>query len=288
MKKIICLLAAAILVNSTALLSARTTSVKTVHVSTAQEFIDAIASNRIIIVDESIVDLTSTLLESRNSKLRVSYEKAATTNKKVFFVDQTDGPELHIANVQNLSIIAGQDIITLQTDPRYANVISFDRCSEITLRGLTIGHSEEGYCDQGVLGFDNCSHVYGDRLDLYGCGTEGLIIDNCEDVIFKASKIHDCSYYIMHVSSTNYVLFDGCQFFRNREFEQVNISDCNNVEFDNCMFANNTGNLFNVQCPVTMRDCVFLHDSMFWGDTEQINFINCIFDEYFNSEQTFG
>ncbi|MBO4434611.1 MAG: right-handed parallel beta-helix repeat-containing protein [Bacteroidales bacterium] len=283
MKKIFCLLAAAVLISSAAFAA----SVKTVEVSTAQEFLDAIASDRIIVVKESF-EITPALLDARNSKLKVSYERAKTTSKKVFFVEETDGPELHIANVKNLSIIAGEDVIVLMASPRYADVISFDRCSGITLKGLTIGHTEEGYCDKGVLGFDNCSHVLVDRGDLYGCGTEGVGVYNCVDVTFKATKIHDCTYHIMHLSGSNYVLFDGCQFFRNREFEQVNISGCKNVEFDNCMFANNTGNLFNVSCPVTMRDCVLLHDGMFWGDTENINFINCVFDEYFNPEQALG
>ena len=289
MKRLISILLAAVAITSCALLKAAPAGEKTYNVSTAQEFLDAIGSNRTIVVNADLLEITPALLSPKNKGLEVSYDQVATTSKKVFFVEQTDGPELHIANVQNLKIVAGQDIVILQIDPRYADVISFNRCSGITLKGLTIGHSEEGYCDQGVLGFEDCTGIVVDRCDLYGCGTEGVEINKCTDVMFKGTKIRDCSYHIMHVFNSSHVTFDSCQFFRNREFQQVNIWGCTNVLFDNCMFANNTGELFNVSCPVTMKDCVILHDFMFWGDDDgNIEYINCVNEEYFNSEQALG
>lgn len=289
MKKLLFILLSAAAITSCALLKAAPSGGKTIHVSSAQEFIDAIGSNRTIVIDTEFLELTPTLLETANNSLKVSDEQAATTSKKVFYVEEFDGPELHIANVQNLSIVAGLEIVILQVDPRYANVISFERSSGITLKGVTFGHSEEGYCSQGVLGFENCSDIVVDRCDLYGCGTEGINVQGCSNVMFKATKIRDCSYHIMHVGNSSHVTFDSCQFFRNREFNQVNIFGCSNVLFDNCMFANNTGELFNIDCPVTMRDCVILHDDMFMGDDSgNIEYINCITEDYFNSEQALG
>jgi len=281
MKKALCILSALFL--TAFVLQAQP---ETIHVSTSADFLNAIGSNRTIIIDADLYDMTDVLRQK--PQLEVSYEKAATTGKKVFYVSEFDGPELHIANVQNLTISAGSDIIMFVTDPRYANVISFDRCSGVVIKGITFGHSEEGYCSQGVLGFTDCSDFRVDRCDLYGCGTEGICVAGCENMVFKATKIRDCSYHIMHLGNSSDILFLSCQFFRNREFEQVNISDCTYVEFDNCMFANNTGVLFNITCPVTMRDCVVLHDSDFWGNSEQIIFYNCITDEYFNQNQALG
>ena len=285
MKKVICILVTAVLFN-TAMLACRAAG-KTIKVGSAQEFIEAIGSNRTLILTDSF-NITEALADSRNDKLLLSSEAAEKTNKKVFYVEEFDGPELHIANVENLTIEAGQDIVVIASDPRYANVISFDKCVGLTIKGITFGHTEEGYCSQGVLGFTSCGKVFLDRCDLYGCGTEGIIVSECKDIKFKATKIRDCSYYIMHVGQSSDVTFDSCQFFRNREFEQVNIWDCKNVLFDNCIFANNTGELFNVTCPVTFRDCVVLHDSMFWGDDSYIEYINCITEEYFHSEQALG
>ncbi|MBR6433826.1 MAG: right-handed parallel beta-helix repeat-containing protein, partial [Bacteroides sp.] len=162
-------------------------------------------------------------------------------------------------------------------------------CSGIKLEGITFGHTDEGYCDRGVLGFYNCSHCEIDRCDLFGCGTEGVCVYSCEYMTFSATKIRDCSYHIMHVSHSSHVRFEGCQFFRNREFEQVNVFSCYDVVFDNCVFANNTGMLFNLDGnTILLRDSVILHDDMFLGDIESVEFINCINEEYFHPEQTFG
>lgn len=284
MKKIFCILAVVALFGTTDLFAGRS---KKIEVSTAQEFLDAIGNNRTIIIKDYI-EITPALLEYQNSGLLLSYEDVETTKKQVFFVEEFDGPELHIANVKNLTIVAGDDIIVLMADPRYADVISFERCTNLTIKGITFGHSEEGYCDNGVLGFNDCTNVVLDRVDMFGCGTEGIEVNNCKNMKFIASKIRDCSYHIMHLRGSSNILFDGCQFFRNREFEQVNIYGCTNVVFDNCMFANNTGNLFNVESPVIMKDCVILHDDMFWGDDSNIEFQNCITEEYFHSEQALG
>ena len=285
MKRILCILAVVALFGNTSMFAGR--GGKKIEVSTTQEFLNAIGNNRTIIIKEGL-DITSALMEYQNSSLRVSYDQVSTTSKQVFFVDEFDGPGLHIANVKNLTILAGDDIVVLMSDPRYADVISFERCTNLTIKGITFGHSEEGYCDNAVLGFEDCSNVVLDRVDMFGCGTEGITVDRCKNMTFKASKIRDCSYHIMHLSNSSNIKFEGCQFFRNREFEQVNIYGCTVVEFDNCMFANNTGELFNISCPVIMRDCVILHDSMFWGDDNYIEYINCITEEYFNSEQALG
>ena len=129
--------------------------------------------------------------------------------------------------------------------------------------------------------------VADDYCDLFGCGTEGIMVSSCQGMLFKGCKIRDCSYHIMHLYGSENILFESCQFFRNREYELVNIYECQNVYFNNCMFANNTGNLFNIESPVTFRNCVILHDSMFLN-FDNIYMENCISEEFFHTEQTLG
>ena len=48
----------------------------------------------------------------------------------------------------------GKNANTLSATPRYAQVLSFDRCSNIAVENLTAGHTKEpGYCVGGVLLF---------------------------------------------------------------------------------------------------------------------------------------
>lgn len=259
---------------------------KTVTVTTGAEFIKAIASNTIIIVDTEFINITEAIygLEDEN----LYSESAEEETRNVFCIGEFDGPEFHINAVKNLTIRAGQDVVSIVCNPRYADVINFSNCENVTIEGITFGHTEEGYCSQGVLGFYGCKNFEVLDCDLYGCGTEGIGVYSCEGMYFKGMKIRDCSYHIMHLSQSQGVKFDSCQFFRNREFDQVNIYECENVLFENCMFANNTGNLFNIQCPVVLKNCVILHDSMFYGNTDNIQWNNCITEEYFHSEQALG
>ena len=282
MKKILLLLGALVLV----LGSASAKPAATYEVATAHEFLNALGSNRTIILTSDSYDITDALLDLPS--LLLDFESAETTDRNVYCLDNYDGPELHIANISNLTILTEHPVVTFLAQPRYADVITFEKCSGIRIEGVTFGHTEEGYCDRGVLGFYNCSRVDLVNCDLFGCGTEGIILENCSNMTFTATKIRDCSYHIMHLYDSRNVRFESCQFFRNREFEQINIHRCENVMFDNCMIANNTGNLFNITCPVLMRNCVILHDEDFLGKVDQIEAENCVAEEYFHSEQTFG
>lgn len=260
---------------------------KRIEVADTDELIDNLGSNRTLVLTGEYYHISDALLSDKYAGLEVPYTEENTT-KNIYYVMDFDGPELHIANFENLTIEAGLDVVTIVTDPRYVNVFVFENCRNVTLKGLTIGHTEEGYCDNGVLGFRGCSGFKLIDCDLYGCGTEGICVANCSSMYFEGIKIRDCSYHIMHLISSQGITFEGCQFFRNREFELVNVYDCEEVLFRNCMFANNTGNLFNLQSPVTLKDCVILHDGMFFGEGDQINWINTIFEEYFGSEQALG
>ena len=251
------------------------------RVTSADEFLNALGSDRVIYLDAGYYDLTAALLERPD--LFVQDEDNVAPNVHVYFTEQFDGPELHVRNVKNLRIAIGEtEATSLLIDPRYAFVIMFESCSELALEGVTFGHTEAGYCDRGVLGFDDCQGVHILECDLFGCGTEGIVVSNCNGFVFENSKIRDCTYHIMHITGSTYVSFVSSQFFRNHEFEQVNITECDEVEFNNCIFANNEGPLFNVDSSVVLNNCVILHDLENLGDgTWNINCINCIIEEYF-------
>ena len=273
MKKLTLLLAVLVLTGQ-ALLASSAPKPKTVHVTTADEFLEAIASNCIIVLDADYYDLTAAIQERPDLFM--------SDDRPISYVDQFDGPELHVNDVQNLTIQVGATeggVSTILIDPRYAFVIYFESCKGITLDGVTFGHTEEGYCDRGVLGFEACENVHIKNCDLFGCGTEGIDVSGCDGFLFENSKIRDCSYYIMHVSNCSNVHFVSSQFFRNREFEQVSISGSDDVSFVNCMFANNEGPLFNVSSPVALNNCVILHlaDEL-GGNVELLEAINCIFE----------
>ena len=63
-----------------------------------------------------------------------------------------------IEAVNNLTIQGeGLDKVTISAVPRYATVLNFNGCNNVTLKGFTAGHTEApAFCAGNVLGFDNC------------------------------------------------------------------------------------------------------------------------------------
>ena len=69
------------------------------------------------------------------------------------------GYELIVFGVDGLTIQgAGMDKTTLLAQDRYANVLSFHGCQDVTLSAFTAGHSPApGFCSGGVLHLVNCT-----------------------------------------------------------------------------------------------------------------------------------
>lgn len=154
-----------------------------IRVSTPDEFLAALGSNRTIIVEGEGFSLADAATYGGAEGACYRWEECY------------DGSQLVISNVSNLTIRAGiEGITTLTAVPRYANVLSFRGCDDVCLQGLVLGHSEGmGECSGGVVDLENC---YGFSLDgcrLYGCGTLGLNAWSSRDIRLTACEIHDCS-----------------------------------------------------------------------------------------------
>ena len=156
-----------------------------VSVRTADEFLAAIGSNRTIVIDTGLLDLST------------ASDYGVLGGEHYFWQDWYDGPELVIRDVQNLSIRAAADdpaACTVTAVPRYANVLAFLDCTGIRVSGLTAGHTEgkvsqflqflkSVLVDVKVLQFfqtDRRLKIY--ILDLFKCGNKisYAAIQNCQ------------------------------------------------------------------------------------------------------------
>lgn len=106
-----------------------------------------------------------------------------------------DGFELYISGVDGLTLRgAGMDETALLAKDRYANVLTFADCRNVTVSSLTAGHDPApGYCSGGVLHFVNCDAVTVELCGLFGCGTIGVWAMNSNDVTVSRSRIYECS-----------------------------------------------------------------------------------------------
>lgn len=127
--------------------------------------------------------------------------------------DPFDGPELIITGVSNLTIRgAGEDhtVNVLSAVPRYAYVVMFENCSNIHVKGLTVGHTEEpGSCRGGVLGFRNSQEILVEDCGLYGCGTVGVMGESSKNMQIVNNDIYECSVAGVEFTNCDDVNVDG-------------------------------------------------------------------------------
>jgi len=206
------------------------------RVKNAEEFIKAIGSDRIIILQTAIYNLST-----------ASYIK----NERVTWLETIDGIEPLISKVRNMSIKAEIDVKML-IEPRYSWVMKFDNCKNISIENFTMGHTTGAYCSGGVLKFSNCEDITLTKCILFGCGTEGLFLENVKKFNFEHSAIRECSQDLMSLVNSEDIHFDNSLFTKTGQFELINITTCNNVVFDHCSITKNFNNpayimnLFNI------------------------------------------
>ena len=191
------------------------------HVSTVDEFIAAIGPNTEIILDAELYDFSTA----------TGY---GTSNGEYYFwEDIYDGPGLIIRNVENMTIRSAtgdKDKHTLAAIPRYADVLNFRACSDITLIGFTAGHTkEQGSCAGGVLEFADCDGMTVEDCGLFGCGILGVQADNCSEITVKNTEIYECSQGGIQLWNVNGATIEGTSFRDIGGTNYLNFNGCRNI-----------------------------------------------------------
>ncbi len=202
-------------------------SIKTKRAASASDILNAIESDCEIIVEPGEYLLTGAEFDNKN-----------VTASEVY-----DGEEYIFSNISNLTIRTEDgEHATITVSPRYANVMTFENCGNITLKGLTLGHTiEEGFCTGGVLNFINSSNVNIDMCNMYGCGIYGIMADGLNALNVTNSEIYECTDGIMNIRNVKSAVFDNVKMHDCGEFGLIVTLDCESVEFTNCEIYENRG-----------------------------------------------
>jgi len=190
-----------------------------VRVKTVDEFLAAIGSDTVIKLESELFDLSQ------------AADYGAYGNENYYWVNVFGGPGLVINGVRNLSIISDEpaEITAL---PRYADVLKFLNCENITLSGFTAGHSEgAGSCAGSVLAFENCWDVDIDACRLYGCGTWGINAYYCSELSVKNTEIYDCSIGAIALYTVMDAGFEGMDV-HDCAAPEISLHDCMDVLYE--------------------------------------------------------
>ena len=195
-----------------------------IHVATVDEFIAAIGPDKEIILDGALYDL-STATGYGTSK-----------GDYYYWEDVFDGPGLVIQNVSNMTIRSNDDNLnrhTISAIPRYADVLAFKSCSNITVSGFTAGHTKEpGSCAGGVLEFRDSDFITVENCGLFGCGILGVQTQSCSNVTVRNSEIYECSQGGIQMWDTYDIVVENTAFRDIGGRYIMQFSTCKNVEID--------------------------------------------------------
>ena len=192
-----------------------------VHVSTVDEFLAAIAPNTAIYLEDGDYDLSSAASYGGYGSQYYLWKDTGV-----------DGPQLVICNLRGLSITGGgADKASIIAKPRYAEVLAFDNCQDISLSGFTAGHSQApGSCIGGVLYFNNTGNISIESCSLYGCGVWGITAIDCNGLQVKTTEIYECSSGDLNLTRCKSVSIEDCDFHDNG-FSRV-VDQCSNAFMD--------------------------------------------------------
>ena len=173
-----------------------------IRVSTVDEFLAAIGPERTILLEKGLFDLST------------ASDYGSVGGQYYFWHEEYDGPELIIDGVTGLTIKAAADdpkATTISAVPRYADVLEFHNCDNISLIGFTAGHTKEpGSCSGGVLYFQDCGGISVDACHLYGCGILGVQTQNCSSFQARDCEIYECSQGAASMWKTDGIKFVNC------------------------------------------------------------------------------
>lgn len=262
-----------------------------ITVTTEEQFINALGNNRTIELDEDVHLNLSRILEREDwfsgvpGRAWVTIAERDIDGAPVVISDFTnDGRELVLRNFHGL-VIRGKHNASIEVNPRYSFCLSFMDCEGCIVENLTIGHTEGGYCDGGVIGVTGGSRNNIFNCDLYGCGTYGVVARDTRELSLYQTSVHDCTYGIMELYSSEAVKFTQCDFFNNREYELITIRGCERVEFNDCRFFANWSSapLFEADDEFTLIGCKVYHPNL--GSQSQI--VAPKHDNLFSDDATF-
>ena len=194
-----------------------------VVVSTVDEFIAAIAPDTEIILKDGTYDLSTTK------------DYGTGWSDYYYWSEEFDGPALTIYGVDNLVIRSesgDRTKCTISAVPRYADVLKFKSCTNVTVSGITAGHTvEPGYCTGGVLYYEDCDNVRVSNCGLYGCGILGVRAELCSAIAVTGCEIYECSYGGIQMGNTSGIKIENCSF-RDLGGDALYFYECKDVTVD--------------------------------------------------------
>ena len=234
---------------------------ETLQVNNVQELLEAIAPGATIVLSPGYYNLS----EYTEEIWATEGEEWNQNHQYVKLRECFDGGvEVVVQNVDDIFIIGDleSDTVTeLVVETRYGAVLNFEDCNNVSLNGLTMGHTQAGACDESVITFSNSMDISLSAMDLYGCGMYGFTAkDESGNIYIQNCTIRDCEAGPFYIT------------------EPVG-----KYEFRNCWLNGSFGGGYyepSEEAELIFAECNFgQNETNYWHFNQDAVFENCYWDE---------
>jgi len=199
-------------------------------VSGVKEFLNAIGSNRVIVLEKGDYLLS---------------EGYGITRANVSWLDGGNGKELQLNDLENLTI-RGVEGARIVSDAANAYILGFYSGTNIVLEKLTIARrvSESSETDCGSLYAENIEGFLLDQVSIQGPSTTPVELWECSDVALRASTIRDGMGGAILASYVYGFSMDDSSVVECHGYPLVYFEESESVSFSNTAFRDNYGSNF--------------------------------------------
>jgi len=239
--------------------------VKTVKVSNAREFLEAIGSNKNIIIEKEFdgisAELTKMVKEGKVKEKGILEPIQPEADGCISATATDEGYSLNIVSAENLSIAweSAEKQCAIEADPSDVNVMGFYHCKNVSIKGLFMGHKKQDGCSGDVVYLFGCNNITISYSSLFGCGVIGLNAAKSQNITVNQCGIFDCSAYGARLKDCENVTFNECAITQ-IGIKELDIYDTKNITFSKCEFEQLDS---LVSGNVEAKDIVFKDCSLF-------------------------
>ena len=228
--------------------TSRVSTARTVHVSTVDEFLAALAPDTEIVLADGTYDLTTAADYGTD---QVGYYTWTDRSNNWLREKEENSFELEIRNLENVRIVGSRNA-QIVTVPRTAAVLSVQSCTGLELSGFTAGHTVMADpCEGEVIRAVECANLRVENCSLYGCGTWGVSATDCDNLVVNGSDIHECSSGGLSLVRCRNTRVTECTVrdcgYRDEAFSIFYIFDCADLTISNCdVYGSKTETVFKL------------------------------------------
>lgn len=226
-------------------------------VSSVEQLIEAIAPGATIVLESGEYNMSDYL---QQYSAKSAYEAWNKNHTYVELYEEFDGLELRVKDVDGLCISGGDTDASktlIMTEPRYVAIFSFQRCKNIEIRNITMGHTMAGDCSGNVLDFTRTQRVKMYNVDLYGCGVYGIgAFEGSGSFEVADSTIRDCSSGMLDIEGgSGDFNFTDCTFTGSNWGGYYEVNETSTLTFLRCRFGQGESNTWLYYGGITLKDC---------------------------------